>query len=467
MGDRNITSTTAIANTTLAQFAANTSTVTVVTDGGHTSGFSAAFLLNPDGSNNLFGWQTISYRALHEMAVKTKALAAAYAARPVKRAYAFGCSSGGRAVYNSAQLNPGDYDGILADSVSIDHTQLIPSLVWPQIVMQRDLADKGIPLPTRAQRDAVSLAALQACDASLTGQHDGFITNFQSCNYDPTKDASVLCTSDGGTNTTNACVNKAQAQVINKFWYGPTVDGSVPDPVADNGTSTTRPSSQLWWGRIRGSTLQTVANTDPATNAPAVFVPAMDQLAFNLQDISITTPAFVTPTARGQNGWMNLTYAQNAQAYAQGKLLNETAWANYDAVNPDLTGFRNAGAKMISFHGVADQNVNVVTSINYFTRNSARMGGDAATQAFHRLFLVPGRGHCTGTGSVGGGGNPPQVSVDQMYERLVDWVENNNAPTTILATSADGAKSRPLCMYPRKQKYVGGDVNAASSFTCE
>ena len=43
------------------------------------------------------------------------------------------------------------------------------------------------------------------------------------CRYDPTKDADVLCASDGG-HQGSACVTRVQAQAINKMWYGPTTD---------------------------------------------------------------------------------------------------------------------------------------------------------------------------------------------------------------------------------------------------
>jgi len=79
-----------------------------------------------------------------------------------------------------------------------------------------------------------------------------------------------------------------------------------------------------------------------------------------------------------------------------------------------------------------------------------------------------GRGHCGGTGSIGAvGGTTPQISADQMYFKLVDRVENKQAPDTLPITSPDGSRSRPLCMYPKRVKYLGGDVNAAASYVCQ
>jgi feruloyl esterase len=36
----------------------------------------------------------------------------------------------------------------------------------------------------------------------------------------------------------------------------------------------------------------------------------------------------------------------------------------------------------------------------------------------------------------------------------------------VLATKADSTLSRPLCPYPQKARYVGGDTALAASFRC-
>jgi len=128
---------------------------------------------------------------------------------------------------------------------------------------------------------------------------------------------------------------------------------------------------------------------------------------------------------------------------------------------------------MLTYHGLSDPLVSSQSSIDYYTRTAHLLGGDAATQQFHRLFMVPGMGHCIGIGSVNGitgvspRANPPLLTAGQMYNALVDWVEHGNAPTTITVTTADNTVSRPLCMYPKKLTYVSGDVNAAASYTCK
>ncbi|MDQ0674727.1 hypothetical protein QFZ36_002288 [Pseudarthrobacter siccitolerans] len=473
MGMPGVRSVTDIYSPRMGAYAAAKGSVTVYTDGGHDRGpLSGEFLVQPDGTPNALGWEQLSYGAVHEMAVSTKALAKAYYKEPVKYSYIYGQSSGGRAVYQSAQMFPGDYDGILADSVSLDQTQFMPGLMWPQIVMQRDLADKGLPLLTKEKRDAVSRAALNSCDTAVNGTHDGYLTYNDECKYDPTKDASVLCPSDGGTNATASCVTKVEAQVFNKIWYGPTVDGSVPDPAVDNGRNTFRAPNHLWWGPTRGTVLDATTATPVS---PVIAQITASQLAFNLQDLSYTYPGFKNASGTGENRWMEMSYEEFAKVFPAGKSLNDSAFANIDADNPDLTEFKRSGSKMITITGTHDPYNSVEMMTKYYEESADILGGIQKAQDVHRLFMLPGRSHGGGVGSIdANSATTPQIGPfvsdigkDEVYLALVDWVERNQAPDTFVATSPDGSRSRPLCMYPERVKYLGGDVNAAASYTCQ
>ncbi len=77
-------------------------------------------------------------------------------------------------------------------------------------------------------------------------------------------------------------------------------------------------------------------------------------------------------------------------------------------------------------------------------------------QDFYRLFRAPGVGHC-------GGGNGPQPL--NLFDALVSWVENGEAPAQIQAQA--GAVTRALCPYPQTAIYNGtGNQNSAASFHC-
>ena len=240
------------------------------------------------------------------------------------------------------------------------------------------------------------------------------------------------------------------------MWYGVTPDGSVHTPADDNGFTAVRPAKQIWWGRTRGTKLDTIATS--TNGVPAPFEAVMDQVALNTRSPSLATSSFVNDSGSGQGGWKALSYPAFAEIMRRGKELNDTAFAKIDSNDPDLRTFQRNGRKMITFHGLADPNVSPQNAINYFTRVSDTVDGDARQQEFHRLFLVPGRGHCGGTGTVGTS-NPPLVNFQDMFNVLVNWVEKGEAPTSVVATTADKAASRPICVYPSQVKYQGGDVN--------
>jgi tannase/feruloyl esterase len=148
-------------------------------------------------------------------------------------------------------------------------------------------------------------------------------------------------------------------------------------------------------------------------------------------------------------------------------------FGDIDTDNPDLSAFRDAGAKMLTYQGLADKFVPTAMTKNYYQRTAALVGGIAKLQDFHRLYFIPGAGHCGGVGSVNGlpgvspPANPPLPTQDQMFDALVAWVEKRiPPPTAIVVKSTDGASSRPLCLYPQRITYIGGDVNSAVSYAC-
>jgi len=180
--------------------------------------------------------------------------------------------------------------------------------------------------------------------------------------------------------------------------------------------------------------------------------------------------------------WRQLSYAgpvSLASAFDKGVAL-QSSFGNINTDNPDLSGARNSGAKIISYHGLADVLIMPQGSTNYFSRISAAVGGDTEVNKFNRLFLIPGMGHCGGIGSVSGSAGPPLNTNNvplpatnqlgqpiQIFNALVDWVENNNAPASLVLSSMDGSATLPVCPYPQKATYNGsGSITAAASYSC-
>jgi len=457
-------------------------TVSAQTDHGHLEGFSASDLMNPDGSINTQGWANVSDAAVHEMAVKVKALVKGFYSQPQAYSYLMGCSGGGKDGYESAEKHPGDFDGILAGSPALNWMQVLGGAdMYPQIVYQRDLGGTSL---TASQRSLVSAAAVSACDAALNGQHDGYIADPQQCRYDPTKDKSVLCVASGGTNSTSSCLTTTQATAVNKMWYGLTTDGTVPDPAVDIGQGAFTAPDQLWFGPTRGTDLAMVAGgpSDPPFVGPFAIWMGPLIMQDSRYGIGPGPFQFKNATGNGQNLWKTFSYSQYADMFYRG-LTMLPLFANIN-VGPDLTAFQKSGGKLLSWHGTADNAIPFGGSVNYYERSAAITGGFQETRKFHRFFPVPGVAHCAGFATNGITGVSPAaadkvpyfmtdpsglggtLAPEDWFDALKDWVEKGKAPDSMQLVSQDKSNSRPACPYPKKLTFLGGPTNAAASYTC-
>ncbi len=115
--------------------------------------------------------------------------------------------------------------------------------------------------------------------------------------------------------------------------------------------------------------------------------------------------------------------------------------------------------------------------MNYYNRVANTDGGYARTQAYDRLYLVGGMGHCAGVGTAQGtaGVSPPATvnsvplpAAGQFFTEMTNWVESGTAPASLTLKSADASASQLVCSYPQKPTYAGsGPINQASSYSCQ
>lgn len=465
-------SASAIASTAAAAVAGAEGAVSSTTDTGHAIAGVGSFAMSPDGTINQTLWTDFAQRGIHEQALKTKALAQAYYGTAPKHAYWDGGSTGGRQGLNLAQNHPDDFDGIVALFPAIHWSRFITAELYPQIVFQRDLA--GVPL-TRAQQDLASNAAIAACDV-VGGQHLGYIINPAACSYDPSTDASVLCTAAGGTNATSACLSQSQANALNKIWYGMTSDGSVPNPAVDNGwaaaSAATLPGgTQRWFGLTRGTSLYAAFYAAFGVNGLAspdgAFSIASDQVALELQNSTLADPTFTNATGNGQSLWKTLSYTQLSNAFDRGLAL-QAQFGGINTENPDLSAFKSRGGKLLTWHGLADELIMPQGTVNYYQRVAAQMGGMAAAQDFYRLYLVPGLGHGSPNGTSNAAAVVPNFGATQVYDLLTQWVEHGVAPNDVVLQGGSGntARSMPVCVYPKQITFTSGDPTLAASYVC-
>ena len=407
-----------------------------VTDGGHggLSNVTGSFALDSSGR---YAWELIqdfSYRALHDLAVVGKAVTAAFYGMQATHAYWNGCSTGGRQGLALAQRYPEDFDGILAAAPAINMQKVAPAMLWPQLVMLRE----GDALP-QCKFAAFQSAAIQACDAVGDGVVDGVIGDPFACTFDP---SSLV-----GTTTACGTITAQDAAVVAKIVSGPRkTDGEF-----------------LWFGLTWGAAfggpgagLGGLANTvpPPSGTTQAPFGIALGYLGTWVQQTSPVGPPF-----NGTWDWTTTTYDRYDQLFEQSVELFSGVLGTDD---PDLTAFKEAGGKIVIWHGLADQFVFPQGSIDYYRRVQDLLGGEGRTRDFARLFLAPGVGHCSG-------GPGPQP--DDPLGAVIDWVESGKAPKALngIVRNAGGVttQTRPICRYPSLAVYRGnGSPDSAASFTC-
>ncbi|KAH7018862.1 Tannase/feruloyl esterase [Ilyonectria destructans] len=452
--------------TQYSEWASKMGFVAAISNGGHFSRYpfpswyypsvNTSYLLTADNQYNDEGWKNFAYQGNHIMAEVSKQISKEYYGKSHNSAYLAGCSTGGRQVYQIAQDIPEDYDGYLVSAPSFNGSYFYGSIAYDNIVVNNDLVPINETI-SQIQLEIVSQKAVAHHDTVITGQHDGYITEWQHNDYDPTKDPSVLRLEDGGHCNETWALSLTQAKALNKIWYGVTVDGSVPDVAEDNGMNLVRPANQLYWGKARGSQLHYV-NT-------LCQVPGLVWPVFFLNR-TLGDPGYFEG---GQNVWKDFSYKQFAdyvkKAAEEG--IDKKHLYNMDILNPDLRKIQSLGKKILVYHGTADYTSPVGHVALYYEQSAEYTGGMNKTADFHRVFFVPGMTHCSLTSNQAGQADIPFPSAQELVGKLVAWVETEVAPDYIMAATPDGKKSRPICPYPKLPKYDGaGDVNSATSFSC-
>lgn len=416
---------------------------TITNDGGLTgdpSGGKDWALLSP-GNVNLYKLNNLGSVSVNEQSIIGKALVKFFYGKLPSFSYWNGCSQGGRQGFVVAQRFPTAFDGISAGAPVMYIPDLLATVQWPQQVMN---TLNQFPYP--CELDALTAAAISACD-SLDGVRDGIISDPAAClsTFNPfvLVGTPIAC----ATTNTTLPITLAAATVANATWHGPASPAGKP----------------LWYGLT--------PNTDLTGNSP---------LSGGVTGIALTNCTGTTCTgttsplsgpylslliAKGSPSFSlsNLTNAEFASLIHAGKQQYSSLLATDD---PDLSAFRAAGGKLVSYHGTADQNVPSEGTARYH-RSVERWLGDEGegkeVGEFWRHFEVPGLGHCFG----GRSGN-----LEGLWEQLRGWVEEGReAPgrTGVGVVGVDGTVGRRVvCSFPERARYVEacGEVGEERCWVC-
>ncbi len=397
-----------------------------------------AFIGNPDVLLDY------GYRAVKATGDNSKAIVSALMGQSPSRSYFVGCSDGGREALQEAQRFPEDFDGIIAGSPVNDQVgEFGASYLFNSQATLSGPQTNGVPdayIPS-SKLPLLSNAVLARCvgkDGGVAG--DTFLNDPRQCKFDPSL---VQCSVGQDPNT---CLTPAQVQAAQKIYAGP----------RDNTTQT-----RLFPGLEPGGEAPTGGWTSWITGSSPTSPGSQFVLGFG----------FSCSLMQGQASCDYLAI----DVVAQDNTARQTLQPILSSVNPDLSRFKARGGKLIQYAGWSDAAISPQNGLNYY-RKVAQTIGDPSD--FYRVFMVPGMGHCNGgngPNAFGNGtSNGPVIDADHdLVKALERWVEQGIAPASIIAThyvnnvaSQGVAFQRPLCPFPQRAEYVGGDPNNAANFAC-
>ena len=363
------------------------------------------------------------YRAIHEMTVKAKSIIGArYGAAP-EYSYFNGCSTGGRQGLMEAQRYPEDYDGIVSGAPVFDFTHLHIGQLW---TAHATLKVPGAVL-TREDLTLASNAVLAQCDAQ-DGVEDGILADPRTCDFDPNV---LQC----GSGSSDMCLAAPKVRALEMIYAGAVNPrtGAPIYPGLEHGSEGPQPRNAGWAMIMNG------------------------EGPFSIDTAIIGGMTFEDPE------WDWRTFDFDADVAA----VNGKLYGVLNAVNPDLRAFKARGGKLIVYHGWNDPGVMPQRTVDFheqlvgFAAKATGADGQAHTDEYLRLFMMPGMGHCRG------GTGPDQAD---FMGAITAWVEQGQSPATITARKVedgDVTMTRPLCPHPQVARYRGrGDPNDARNFEC-
>jgi pimeloyl-ACP methyl ester carboxylesterase len=344
----------------------------------------------------------------HSLAQMAKAVITAYYGRPASFTYYDGCSTGGREALMLAQRYPRDFNGIIAGAPASNLAPLALLNAW---MVASNTGPSGHQILTANTIPALHAAVIRAC-----GNAHGIITDPRHCGFNP---ASIQCPP---RQDTDLCLTSAQVHAVREFYRGP----------AD------KQGRSLYNGGLPyGSELGWIGNfVEPASDTAAPADTTDAALALNYLKYMAFTP----------NPPDSFTLADIKFTDIEFRKLNLLGNAIYNANNPDLRAFVAYGGKLILYHGWADQTIPPWSTLDYYAAVELTSGGFRASQAFSRLYLIPGANHCLAAP------DGSSVNLADFLTPLISWVQDGIAPQTIPADTYSLTQNK-ITLYQKVRPY--------------
>jgi hypothetical protein len=404
--------------------------VTLGSDGGH-QGPGGSFALNDEALLN-YGQQSI--KKTHDVAMAL--MEAAYNDDP-DYFYFIGFSRGGHEALDAAARYSKDYDGVVAGTPTYNVTMMHAG--HGSVYRDALYANGGAGWVNPAKQALLVDAVYSTCDP-IDGIADGIISDTEGC-LDAFDVQTLRCA--GGADLGNTCLSDAQIATLNTL----ASDNDLGFDIAGNSIAAAFP---VYNGGLLGTEYGTglfgryhLGLTQVPHN------PATSQDAWHYQVGDTNAKWFVTKNPTLDYLDFDL-HAYQDRVQELGTIMDTT----------DVS-FQQAFAKktkVLMYTGMADDGVSPYNTIQLYDRIVADLG-QKKVDSFLRFYTIPGMSHGFG----------PFVAGWDSLTALRNWVENGVAPgpQTIVDTNvATANRTRPLCQYPTWPQYIGGDPNAATSFSC-
>ncbi|KAF7340540.1 Carboxylic ester hydrolase [Mycena sanguinolenta] len=419
----------------------------IASDNGHDGESGLPFLNQPEIINDF------AFRAIHAEAVVGKQLVQAYYGHSASKSYFSGCSTGGRQATQAALRFPADFDGILAGAPATDFNHLGG---WIGILGHYIGATNPDSVVNTSASfippelwNAVSAEILRQCDA-LDGVLDGIITEPDDCDF---QIDSIRCEA----NATAGCASAAQADALQKI-YTPLLDGSgrLIYPRYTPGAEADVDAAIVFGGTFSSLTAdwERYAVLNVTEHDFCEFQRARCRVASRHQSWwggNVRRRLVCIPLA----GW---------QVY----FVSRSKRSCVSHILPSLPVSLSSRFVFSFYPLISSTNSKRVYDLIAQTLDlaPAPATGPDGMDAFYRLFLVPGMGHCGGGlgptlfgQGVFSGTNSVNDSAHNVLLALVEWVEDEVEPAVIVG-SGDG-EERAFCRYPIRSVWNG------TVFVCE
>lgn len=338
---------------------------------------------NPHGERD-WGWRSIG--ETHRVA---QVMIEAFYGSTSEQAIFQGCSTGGRMAHMAALRYPELFQGIISGAPAMDYTGLVATkMSW---LIQANTDTDGNRILGPGKETLIGAAVMEACDG-LDGAEDGQISDPASCTADL---SGLQCGASEGAD----CLTAEELGVIARWRQGAV--NAAGEPLYPGGIPAgSEPFWGLWLTGFEGGGGGLVAGFTQNFSAYMAF-PEDPGASWSPSDFDFETD----PARLAEKG------------------------ALYNSDNPDISAFREAGGKMIVWHGWADAIVTPFKTVDWHEKAAEAAGGAEALAENVALFMLPDVDHC---GIQAGPSGVTQADLDPMTP-LERWLETGERPRSIMA----------------------------------